>query len=220
MAREIIKLKHNTPEWLSFRNGGIGSSDAAAVLGLSKWKTNQDLWEEKTGLRKPKDLSLNERVKYGQDAEPLLISLFALQYADKYDVKTDKNAVYLKDGHQFASLDAELTDLETRARGILEVKTVVADSSAVWNEWDGKVPDTYYIQVLHQLLVTGWQFAILNPEFRWIDKDGQVTTKTRRILIEVTDEIKEDMRILDEAEREFMDNVKRNVRPPLILPGI
>ena len=32
---EIIKLKHNAPEWLAFRKTGIGASEAAAVLGYS-----------------------------------------------------------------------------------------------------------------------------------------------------------------------------------------
>ena len=35
MGYEIIKLKHNSPEWLAFRKTGIGASEAAAVLGYS-----------------------------------------------------------------------------------------------------------------------------------------------------------------------------------------
>lgn len=211
---EKIKLKHNSPEWLAFRRKGIGASDAAAVLGLSNWKTNQELWEEKVGLRQPKDLSGNERVKYGTDAEKHLIGLFKLQYADKYKVKVDKSVIYLRDGFQFASLDAELIDLTTKELGIHEVKTVEASNSLVWEEWRDKVPMQYYVQVLHQMLVTGRTFDILNPEFRWIDRDGEITTKVRRILIRATDEnVIQDMRLLDEAEHEFWDYVKRGVRP-------
>jgi len=36
-------------EWLQERRKGIGGSDAAAVLGLSKWKTPYALWLKKTG---------------------------------------------------------------------------------------------------------------------------------------------------------------------------
>ena len=36
-------------DWLKQRSSRIGGSDAAAVLGKSPWKTNQRLWEEKTG---------------------------------------------------------------------------------------------------------------------------------------------------------------------------
>ena len=34
---------------LSDRNKGIGSSDAAAILGLSSYKTPYDIWLQKTG---------------------------------------------------------------------------------------------------------------------------------------------------------------------------
>ena len=63
MSYEIIKLKHNSPEWLAFRKTGIGASEAAAVLGYSNTMSNIDLWEQKMGLQKPKDLDELERVQ-------------------------------------------------------------------------------------------------------------------------------------------------------------
>ena len=216
---EKVKVRHGSPEWLALRMKGIGASDAAAVLGLSNWKSNQELWEEKVGLRQPKDLSENERVKYGQAAEKHLVALFKLQYADRYKVRVDKNVVYFRNGFQFASLDGELTELETGDKGVHEDKTVLADSSLVWEEWKDKIPNTYYVQVIHQLLVTGWKFVIINPEFRWVDKNGEIATRTRRIKI-LAEEVAEDMQILDEAEHEFWGYVQRRERPPLALPNI
>ena len=216
---EKVKVRHGSPEWLALRMKGIGASDAAAVLGLSNWKSNQELWEEKVGLRQPKDLSENERVKYGQAAEKHLVALFKLQYADRYKVRVDKNVVYFRNGFQFASLDGELTELETGDKGVHEDKTVLADSSLVWEEWKDKIPNTYYVQVIHQLLVTGWKFVIINPEFRWVDKNGEIATRTRRIKI-LAEEVAEDMKILDEAEHEFWGYVQRKERPPRVLPQI
>lgn len=216
---EKVKVRHGSPEWLALRMKGIGASDAAAVLGLSNWKSNQELWEEKVGLRQPKNLSENERVKYGQAAEKHLVALFKLQYADRYKVRVDKNVVYFRNGFQFASLDGELTELETGDKGVHEDKTVLADSSLVWEEWKDKIPNTYYVQVIHQLLVTGWKFVIINPEFRWVDKNGEIATRTRRIKI-LAEEVAEDMQILDEAEHEFWGYVQRKERPPRILPQI
>lgn len=216
---EKVKVRHGSPEWLALRMKGIGASDAAAVLGLSNWKSNQELWEEKVGLRQPKDLSENERVKYGQAAEKHLVALFKLQYADRYKVRVDKNVVYFRNGFQFASLDGELTELETGDKGVHEDKTVLADSSLVWEEWKDKIPNTYYVQVIHQLLVTGWKFVIINPEFRWVDKEGEIATRTRRIKIRAED-VAEDLKILDEAEHEFWGYVQRKERPPLALPNI
>ena len=36
-------------EWLQLRHSGLGGSDAAAVLGLSKWTSSYGLWLNKTG---------------------------------------------------------------------------------------------------------------------------------------------------------------------------
>ena len=36
-------------EWLEVRKRGIGSSDAAAAIGLSPYKSQLELWMEKTG---------------------------------------------------------------------------------------------------------------------------------------------------------------------------
>lgn len=216
---EKVKVRHGSPEWLALRMKGIGASDAAAILGLSNWKTNQELWEEKVGLRQRKEVSNPERVAYGQAAEKHLVALFKLQYADRYKVRVDKNVVYFRNGFQFASLDGELTELETGNKGVHEDKTVLADSSLVWEEWKDKIPNTYYVQVVHQLLVTGWKFVIINPEFRWLDKNGEIATRTRRIKI-LAEEVAEDMKILDEAEHEFWGYVQRKERPPRVLPQI
>ena len=55
-------------EWLEARKSCVGGSDAAAIIGLSPYKSNVDLWEEKVGLRKPEDISDKPYVRYGNDA--------------------------------------------------------------------------------------------------------------------------------------------------------
>lgn len=222
MGYETIKLRHNSPEWLAFRQTGIGASEAAAVLGYSNTTSNVDLWEQKVGLQKPKDLDDLERVQYGIKAEKYLAGLFALQYADRYKMKIDKTVVYRKDGFQFASLDGELTDILSKELGVYEGKTVVIDSSQAWEHWRGQIPQNYYIQNLHQMLVTRRKFVILNAEFRWTerDEDAQVKTESKRYLIVQSPEVLADMKYLDEAEHEFWGYVKRKVCPARVLPQI
>jgi len=52
-ARGALKLvktnKLDREEWLDVRKGGIGSSDAAAAVGLNPYKSQLELWLEKTG---------------------------------------------------------------------------------------------------------------------------------------------------------------------------
>ena len=60
------------------RKKGIGASDAACVLGRNPYKTNVELWEEKTGIRQSEDISDKPHVKYGTEAEQYLRELFRL----------------------------------------------------------------------------------------------------------------------------------------------
>ena len=41
------KQSKSREQWLQERKKGIGGSDAAVVIGKSKWKNNVQLWEEK-----------------------------------------------------------------------------------------------------------------------------------------------------------------------------
>ena len=45
LVEDITTLSHD--EWKLYRTLGIGGSDAAAVCGISPWKTARDLYEEK-----------------------------------------------------------------------------------------------------------------------------------------------------------------------------
>lgn len=114
----------NREEWLQARRRGIGGSDAAAVLGLSPWKSNVRLWEEKTGLREPEDISDKEVVRFGKESEAAIRRLFELdfpQHKVTYDefgmIANEPDCPFI-----FATLDGELTDSDGR-KGILEIKT-------------------------------------------------------------------------------------------------
>jgi predicted phage-related endonuclease len=49
-ALRLVKTQDlNREEWLTVRKGGIGSSDAASAIGLNPYKSQLELWMEKTG---------------------------------------------------------------------------------------------------------------------------------------------------------------------------
>lgn len=219
MKREIIKLKHNSQEWLAFRTTGIGGSDASAVLGLNPWKSNVELWEEKVGLREQLAIADNAAVEYGTKAEKPLRDLFLLDFPE-YCISTIKNSVFKADDFMFASLDGELVDKKTKRKGVLEIKTSTIFSSMNRERWAGKIPQNYYIQLLHYLLVTGYDFAILKAQLK-SSQDGGVYLQTRHYYVDAMDEnVKKDMQYLFEAERAFWADVKAKKRPALILPQI
>lgn len=206
-------------EWLAFRREGLGASDASCVLGVNPWKTNLQLWEEKTGRRQAPILADKPAIAYGKQAEESLRVLFCLDFQE-YAVEYDPfGMLYLPERPWlFATLDGELTKKETGRRGVLEIKTTELRRSADWSKWDDQVPDYYYTQVLHQLLATGWDYVVLKAQLKW-QKGGEMQITTRHYKFERAD-CKADMDVLLDAERAFWADVQADRRPAALLPTI
>lgn len=215
MALEKIKLEHNSPEWLAFRKSGIGGSDAAAILGISPFRTNVEVWEEKVGLKIPEDISEEPQVKYGKESEDLLVQLFALDYP-QFEVKTDKTTVYRR-GFMFASLDGELKNKETGEEGIYEGKTSEIKNHLLIDKWNKQIPDYYYAQILHYMLVTDRKFAYCKGQLKTKGSNGELEIITRHYPFYRKD-LLQDLKYLYLKEKEFWGYVERKERPPLILP--
>lgn len=205
-------------EWKKNREAGIGGSDAAAVIGLNPFKTNAQLYDEKIGAVEPTDISDKPYVRYGTMAEPLIRDLFRLDYPE-YSVEYHENRILRSTIWPFmqASLDGELTDQDGR-RGILEIKTSNMMSSLSWSRWEDRIPDNYYCQILHYLLVTGYDFAVLRAHL--IHARGQdVQTSVRHYFIERAD-VLADLEYLAREETKFWHCIKERRRPAVILPSL
>jgi len=138
-------------QWLEVRRGGIGSSDAATAVGLNPYKSQLELWLEKTG-RQP----ANEEQPGMEDPRywgTLLEPYVAVAYQQKTGRKVRKlNAVL-----QHPTLPFMLANIDREVVGdpdvqILECKTAGELGSRLWK--DG-VPEYVQLQVQHQLAVTG-----------------------------------------------------------------
>lgn len=214
---QIIDNKDHAA-WLKARTYGIGGSDASAIIGMNPYKTNIDLFEEKTGRRIPEDISDKPYVKYGTEAEPLIRALFSLDYPE-YQVEYHENRILRSIRYPFlqASLDGELADPDGR-RGILEIKTTNILQSMQREKWKDRIPDNYYIQVLHYLLVTGYQFVILRAHL--ISEWGNDKRTTVRHYFIERSEVEEDLDMLLKEEIKFWQYVESRRKPPLILPEL
>ena len=209
-------------EWLRERQNGLGASDAGSIIGVSPWKTNVQLWAEKTGQREPEDISEKPPVKYGHDAEPHIRALFALDHPKLKVEYTNPYKIIRNDVHPFifCTPDGELWDPETGRHGGLEIKTTEILSSYKWKEWkDGNIPQTYYAQVLHQMIATGWDFVWLVAQIKWTDRDGNLIKITREYYIDRND-VQEDIDHLTPSLIEFWKCVQTKTCPPLKLPQI
>jgi len=219
-VKEIYKIFDfkDENEWLSGRMNGIGGSDASSVVGMNPYKTNIDLFEEKIGRKIPEDISDKPCVIYGKKAEEHIRELFQLDYPE-YLVEHHEFRILQSIQHPFmqASLDGEITDQEER-KGILEIKTTNILHSMQYEKWKDRIPDNYYLQVLHYLLVTGYDFVVLRAHLNssW-GKD--VRTQVRHYFIE-RNEVQEDLDYLLQEEIKFWKYVESGRKPPLILPEI
>lgn len=204
--------------WLEKRKSFIGGSDASAIVGMNPYKSNVELWEEKTGRRIPDDISGKDVVKYGHDAEPFLRELFALDFPNMRVMYAENN-IWTNDRYPWAhaSLDGWLFDCEGRF-GILEIKTTNILQSMQREKWRGRIPDNYYIQVLHYMFVMEADFAVLKAQLKY-DYDGEITLATNHYLIE-RKEVEADIDYLIKAEQRFGEYIKADKKPALILPTI
>ena len=143
--------------WLDVRRRGIGSSDAAAAVGLSPYQSQLELWMHKTGkadLLPPIDPNDETSPLYwGTLLEPIV----AAHYTKRTGRRVRRvNAVL---GHpripwMLANIDREVVGAPDVQ--ILECKTAGIHGARLWK--DG-VPEYVQLQVMHQLAVTGKQAA-------------------------------------------------------------
>ena len=218
---EAVVTAQSHEEWLAERKIGLGASDAAAYLGISKWKSNQTLWEEKVGLRQPVDISDKPYVQYGVGAEPHIRALFELDHPEYRVTYDGPYKIIRNQEHPFilCSPDAELEEVATGRRGGLEIKTTEIMNPGQWGDWKDRIPDQYYCQTIHQLLAADWEFVILVAQIKWHAKGGELRKDTREYYIERA-EVLDDIEYTKAAAIKFWDQVKTKQRPSLILPSI
>ncbi|CAM8658826.1 COG5377 Phage-related protein, predicted endonuclease [Comamonadaceae bacterium] len=157
-ALKLVKTNDLSREdWLSVRRNGIGSSDAAAAVGLNPYKSQLALWMEKTGrddLFAPIDVNDESTpIYWGTLLEPIV----AASYVKRTGNRVRKvNAVLQHPDHSWmlANLDREVVGVPEVQ--ILECKTAGVQGARLWK--DG-VPEYVVLQVQHQLAVTGKRAA-------------------------------------------------------------
>lgn len=196
--RNFLKKKStlgmSREEWLELRKHSIGGSDAAAIIGLSKWASPYTVWADKTG-RLP-DKPDTEAMRQGRDLEEYV--------AQRFSEATGKrvkrcNAILYNPAypHSHADVDrmivGENAGLECKTTSTLDVK-----------QFRGvEFPEKYYAQCVHYMAITGadrWYLAVLV-----LGKEFHVYTLER-------DEA--EIRALMDAETAFWEQYVETDTPP------
>jgi putative phage-type endonuclease len=159
---------------------GIGGSDLAAILGLSKWRSPYQVWLEKTGRHQSDESTLPMR--WGTYAEEFV----AKEYAERTGRGVQRYNAMLR--HPDAPLIGHIDRLvipegaktashkgQIRTSIGLECKTVSAFAAGRDSEWGpegtDQTPGQYLVQCAAYLALTGcqhWDLAALigNHDFR------------------------------------------------------
>ena len=198
-------------EWLSKRQG-IGGSDCAAILGMSPWKTANELWMEKTGQKQPKDISDDPFVQRGVRLEHPLRELFKAihpeykVYHEPYDMWYQPKRPWA-----FATLDGRIKTSDGRT-GVLEIKTASPTGAAGWSEWQEQVPNKYFLQCIHQCACLDADFVVLFACL--FNRDSDFTV---REYVFNREDVKDDMEYLITKETEFWQSVQNRTLPKMTL---
>lgn len=132
----------------------IGGSDAAGVLGLSRWATPLSVWAEKTGQVKGADISDKVCVKLGNKLEQTVAELFT-EETGKRVRRSNEMIVHPRFDFIVANIDRRIVG----ENSILECKTCSAWKAKEWESEE--IPQEYIIQCVHYLAVTGAKMAYI-----------------------------------------------------------
>lgn len=154
----------NREEFLQRRKQGIGGSDAAAILGVSKWRTPYQVFLEKTGQMPDIPETNIEAKTWGTMLEHVIGQYFA-DDAQK-TIQTTDEMFFHKD---YNFLIGNVDFLIPSENSFLECKTV---SQYKADDWADAVPVDYMLQCQHYLNVLGMDHCYIaaligGNQFKW-----------------------------------------------------
>ena len=142
-------------DWLAVRKQGIGSSDAAAAVGLNPYQSQLELWLIKTG----RDGGLPEVDPHDEESPMYWGNILEPIVAAHYTKRTGNRVRRINAVLQHPDADKAwmLANIDREVIGacdvqILECKTAGINGARLWKEG---VPEYVQLQVQHQLAVTG-----------------------------------------------------------------
>ena len=202
MAQNFIALKSNSKkQWLEIRQQGIGGSDIAAILGLNKYRTALDVYQDKLGIAE--EIEENEAMHFGT----ILEDVVAQEFAERVGLRVQRVNATICTGKDFwmrANIDRAIVnpDIAGNVRikeqkdtnrilttdAILECKTAGFRSAHLWGPSqeleiatgevtsEHEIPVQYELQVQWYMAVTGVSKAyvavlIAGQEFRCYEVD-------------------------------------------------
>ena len=219
-AMPTLHLPATRDEWLKLRHAHIGSTESAALFGLSQYATAYEIAVAKKSAE-PADWEGNERTKWGQRLEASIATGIEADYGvliedmPRYAVHSETRMGSSFDFKIAALDDACYMDLLTdevlrdmvskHGPGVLEIKNV--DSLIYKQQWSEEAPPHIEIQLQHQLECLGLKWGVIA---------ALVGGNRTEIIVRERDEAVG--RAIVAKVREFWANLEAGIMPPLSMP--
>jgi len=181
-------------EWLELRRQGLGGSDAAAIVGLDRYRSAFDVYADKLGLRP--EIPDNEAMRQGRDLEDYVAERFCEATGKKV---RRRNAILQHPEYEFMTANIDRWVVGENAG--MEAKTTSVLNRHKFSQ--GEFPPNYYVQCMHYMAVTGadrWYLAVL------------VLNKSFHVFTIERDEA--EIQALIAAEKDFWENHVLKQIPP------
>ncbi|RBO54681.1 recombinase [Rhodovulum sp. BSW8] len=156
--------------WLAERRTGIGGSDIAAIVGLSRWATPYDVWLDKTG--QAEDSEETEFQYWGTVLEDVVAKEYAKRTGQKVQ-RVNQRLIHPELPIAAANIDRAVVNPAIRGNvrwidgrlttdRLLECKTADRFAAADWGDpGSDEVPEYYLIQTQWYMGITGAAVADL-----------------------------------------------------------
>lgn len=182
-------------KWIEDRLNGIGGSDAAAVLGISPFKSRLQLWTEKISKKINPDSGDVLIFQIGNALEPIIANKYSKMTGRKLEMRPQKS--HPEYPFMIGTIDREIVGDE-RGPGILEIKT-----KGAWIDWRDDIPPYYMAQIQHYLCIFGYCWA----SFAVLDLGKREITH-----IDIERDDKQITKIIEE-EKKFWELVEKRIPP-------
>lgn len=137
-------IEQGSDEWLKWRQKGLGSSDAAVIMGISPYKTPYKLWQEKIqdGIAEQKENFIFEK---GHRVEAIIRARIEMQTGHEW-----QPALYSRADKLFIRCSMDCANNELRQGKELKYVGKEVFKNKI-------VPPHYVAQIQQQYLVTGFE---------------------------------------------------------------
>lgn len=189
-----------TVEQKEIRRKGLGATDCAVVMGLSRYKTAYELWLEKTGRAEEATILTDDRLHLRHAHEETI----SREYARRRNVKlrrVNQTIFHKRLPFMLCNLDRVIIG----QKKIVECKSASGFMRGHWGETGtDEAPIEYLLQVQHQMACSEYEDSDIAALIDIDDYRIYATPRNEKVIAKIE----------DACEKFWIENVLADVPPP------